>query len=192
MRQIGCSCCTVVMTKSRRKQSSFASFSMQVSANLHNFRFRVPELHFRNLSNRCRHKYDPSISRFFWIPFLAGFWNLAQLCTGWLAGIHGESLRARGLRLFYEALLWVGNDACKQPKGKAVWGRGLTINLLFFLMFFKTASSKKVCAKNKFCQIIWVPFFTLWFHNLFQLLFNIVELQISLQIFLSKHRGKST
>ena len=24
---------------------------------------------------------------------------------GWLAGIHGESLRARGLRLFYEALL---------------------------------------------------------------------------------------
>ena len=25
--------------------------------------------------------------------------------AGWLAGIHGESLRARGLRLFYEALL---------------------------------------------------------------------------------------
>ena len=103
------------------------------------------------------------------------FWRVFVIWCNCVAGIHGESLRARGLRLFYEALLWVGNDACKQPKGKAVWGRGLTINLLFFLMFFKTASSKKDCAQNKFCQIIWVTFFTLWFHeflNCFSILSN--------------------
>ena len=63
-------------------QSAFTSFSMQVSANLHNFRFRVPELHIQNLSNRCRCKYDPIISRIFWILFLAGFCNLTQLCGG--------------------------------------------------------------------------------------------------------------
>ena len=35
----------------------------------------------KNLSNCCRHKYDRSISRLFWIEFLAGFLYLAQLCT---------------------------------------------------------------------------------------------------------------
>ena len=53
-------------------------------------------------------------------------------------------------------------------------------------------NSIEVCAKNKFCQIIWVTFFTLGFHEFFQLLFNIVKLKNSLQIFLSKHHGKST
>ena len=55
---------------------------MQVSANLHNFRFRVPALHIQNLSNCCGCRYDPSISRIFLISFLVGFCNLAQLCGG--------------------------------------------------------------------------------------------------------------
>ena len=38
-------------------QSDFSRFSMQVSAILHNFRFRLLALH------SCRHKYDPTISR---------------------------------------------------------------------------------------------------------------------------------
>ena len=54
---------------------------MQVSANLHNFRFRVPEFHIQNLSNRCRCKYDQLISRIFKILFLVGFCNLAHLCA---------------------------------------------------------------------------------------------------------------
>jgi hypothetical protein len=62
-------------------QGDFTSFSMEISANSHNFRFRVPEIHIQNLSNRCRHKYDPLISRIFQTLFLAGFYNLAQVCT---------------------------------------------------------------------------------------------------------------
>ena len=45
-----------------------------------NFRFRLSALQIQNLSNHCRHKYDLSISRFFIVSFLAGFYNLAQLC----------------------------------------------------------------------------------------------------------------
>ena len=37
------------------------------------------EPHVQNLSNCCRHRYDMSISQIFFIPFLAGFWHLAQL-----------------------------------------------------------------------------------------------------------------
>ena len=59
----------------------FTSFSIQVISNLHNFRFRVPEIHIQNLSNCCRRKYDPLISWIFQILFLAAFCNLAQLCT---------------------------------------------------------------------------------------------------------------
>ena len=44
----------------------------QVSANSHN-------LHF--VQYCCRHEYDLSISRIFWISFLAGFWHLVQLCV---------------------------------------------------------------------------------------------------------------
>ena len=51
--------------KNRFTQGDFTRFSMQVSENSHNFRFRLPVLHIQNLSNRCRHKYDPPISRFF-------------------------------------------------------------------------------------------------------------------------------
>ena len=36
------------------------------------------------LSNGCRHKNDPSISQFFFIDFLAGFYTLAQW-WGWVA-----------------------------------------------------------------------------------------------------------
>ena len=54
-------------------------FSIQVSAYSHNFRIRsLCALHIQNFSNRCRHKYDLPISRFFWISLLAGF---AQLCA---------------------------------------------------------------------------------------------------------------
>ena len=63
--------------KNRWKKSSikviFTSFSMQVFVNLHNFRFRLAALHIQNLWNRCIHKYDPTISRIFWIPFLRFF-----------------------------------------------------------------------------------------------------------------------
>ena len=41
------------------------------------------------------------------------------------------------------------------------------VSIDFLLYFFKATSSRKVCAKNKFCQIIWVTFFTLWFHEFF-------------------------
>ena len=43
---------------------------------------RKPALHIQNLSNRCRHKYDSSISQIFKNLFLAGFCNLVQLCGG--------------------------------------------------------------------------------------------------------------
>ena len=67
--------------KHKFAQGDFTSFSMEVSANSHNFRFRLPALHIQNLSNRCRHTYDSSISRIFWISFLAGFFDFAQLCA---------------------------------------------------------------------------------------------------------------
>ena len=54
---------------------NFTSFSMlQVSVNLHNFRFRLLALHIQNLWNHCIQKYDPTISRIFWIPFWRFFW----------------------------------------------------------------------------------------------------------------------
>jgi hypothetical protein len=54
--------------KNKLTQGDFTSFSMQDSAYSHNFCFRLPELHIQNLSNRCRHKNDPSISHF-WRDF---------------------------------------------------------------------------------------------------------------------------
>ena len=51
-------------------QSDFTSFSLQVSAISHNFRFRsLRPLHIQKLSNHCRHKNDPSVSRFFNLIF---------------------------------------------------------------------------------------------------------------------------
>ena len=72
--------------KNRFTQGDFTRFSMQVSENSHNFRFRLPVLHIQNLSNHCRHKYDPSISQFFEILFLAGFCNLEPLCAKFKTG----------------------------------------------------------------------------------------------------------
>ena len=54
---------------------------MQVSANLHYFRFRLPVLHIQNLSNHCWHKYDPTISRIFWISFWRVF-SIWSNCSG--------------------------------------------------------------------------------------------------------------
>ena len=59
----------------------FHEFSKQISANLLLFPFPGDEFYTQNLSNRCRRKYDPLISRFFKILFLAGFCNLAHLCA---------------------------------------------------------------------------------------------------------------
>ena len=53
------------LAENKFTQCDFTSFSMQVSANSHNFRFRLPAFHIQNLSNRCRHKYNQSISRYF-------------------------------------------------------------------------------------------------------------------------------
>ena len=55
-----CLHCTVISNgKKPLKKSStkviFTSFSLQVSVNLHNFRFRLPALHIQNLWNRCIH-----------------------------------------------------------------------------------------------------------------------------------------
>ena len=53
-----------------------------VSANLHYFRFLLfAWATYPNLSNRCSHNYDPSISRIFRVEYLVGFRQLAQLCT---------------------------------------------------------------------------------------------------------------
>jgi hypothetical protein len=48
-------------------QSDFTSFSLLLSALSHNFRFR--SLHIQNLSNHCRHKNDPLVSRNFNLIF---------------------------------------------------------------------------------------------------------------------------
>ena len=66
---------------------------MQVCANLQNFRLRLPVLHIKYLSNRCRHKYNPSISRIFGIKFSAVFFHLAQL---WRAAAVLESTFMKG------------------------------------------------------------------------------------------------
>ena len=64
---------------------------MQVSANSHNFRFRLPVLHNQNLSNLCRHKHNSWISRFFKNLILGGFWpfgptvKLSKLVLGFLS-----------------------------------------------------------------------------------------------------------
>ena len=58
--------------KNKFTQGAFTRFSMQVSENFHIFRFRLPVIHIQNLSNRCRHKYDPSISR----VFQSNFWQV--------------------------------------------------------------------------------------------------------------------
>ena len=55
----------------------FTSFSMQVSADTHDFRFwSLHVLHnIQNLSNRCRHKYGQSIS----LLFLSSFWRVFSI-----------------------------------------------------------------------------------------------------------------
>ena len=52
----------------------------------------LPGIHILTLSNRCRHKYDSSISRIFRISFLANFCDFAQLCSGGCAHLTEYSL----------------------------------------------------------------------------------------------------
>ena len=71
---------------------------MQVSAYSNSFRFRpFCALHIQNLSNRCKHKIDPSISRFFKSNFWRVFGRLAQLCTAPCAiFVPGDGNKAHG------------------------------------------------------------------------------------------------
>ena len=91
--------------KNKSTQGDFTSFSMQVSANSHNFRFRLYALHIQNLSNRCIHKYDPTISRIFWIPFWRFFliWPNCEsgLCSAKVGGDFSNGARAR---IYWEVL----------------------------------------------------------------------------------------
>ena len=53
------------------------------STYLYNFRFRsLPTHHIENLSNRYRHKYDPSISR----NFLSNFWRVFDVWPNYAVG----------------------------------------------------------------------------------------------------------
>ena len=77
-------------------QSGFTSYSVQVSANKNSFRFRSWRvLHIQILSNRCRQKYEPSISRVFELIF-GGF------------STFGPTARARA----QEACAWSGSTRC--------------------------------------------------------------------------------
>ena len=81
--------------KNKFLQSDFTSFSIKVSAYSPNFRFRsLSALHFQNLSNRCRHKYDTSISR----DFQSNVWRVFDVKSNCVA-LHRHW--ARGSRLAY-------------------------------------------------------------------------------------------
>ena len=86
----------------------FTSFSMEVSSNSYNFRFRSPALHIQDLWNRCIHKYNPTISRMFWNSFLAFFFNLVQLCAvKWKAAILVGASRPWSLSVVHSRVfLW--------------------------------------------------------------------------------------
>ena len=63
-------------------QSGFTNSSMQIPAYSDSFRFRsYLALHIQNMSNCCRHKYDPSISRF----FQSNFWRVSEIWPNCLA-----------------------------------------------------------------------------------------------------------
>ena len=49
--------------KHKFSQSDFKSFSMEISANSHNFRFQMPVLHVQNLANCYRHKYNSAVEQ---------------------------------------------------------------------------------------------------------------------------------
>ena len=88
-----CLHCTVISNgKKPLKKSStkviFTSFSLQVSVNLHKFRFRLPALHIQDLWNRCIHKYNPTISRIFWNSFLAFFFEFGPIVRCKMEGSH--------------------------------------------------------------------------------------------------------
>ena len=83
---------------------------MEVCANSHNFRFRLPALHIQNLSNRCRHKYDQSNLTNFRISFLAGF--LQYDPTVWCTTSPGSIL-----------LLWWWHQANRPRRRRAGYAR---------------------------------------------------------------------
>ena len=71
----GCACWGKLKKTAKNKLtwSDFTNFYMQVFAFSNSFRFRsFCTLHIQNLSNRCRQRHDPSISRI----FLSNFWRV--------------------------------------------------------------------------------------------------------------------
>ena len=67
--------CQIVVATSMIRQFHEFSKNKFISVS-HNFRFRsLCALHIQNLSNCCRHKYDPSMSRIFWTYFLTFFFQ---------------------------------------------------------------------------------------------------------------------
>ena len=83
----------------------FTRFSMQVSSNSHNFRFRsLCALHIQNLSNCCRHNYDPSISRI----FHSNIWRVFDIWTKCVAQCSG-GVANHTLMLIYDsrAYFWL-------------------------------------------------------------------------------------
>ena len=93
-------------------RSGFTRFNMQVSSNSKRFLFRLlPSLHIQNLSNRCRHEYDPSISQIFKIKFLAGFCNLDQLCEGSQESTCAQCYAFLEVRYFDARPVWAASRA---------------------------------------------------------------------------------
>ena len=113
-----------IRQKNKFTQIYFTSFSV----NLHNVRFRLPALHIQNLSNHCRHKYDPSISRDFPCKFLRFFTTSVSGClcftfkicqtvagTSMIRRFH-EFFESRFWRVF--AILPMGNCAPPPPRSR--------------------------------------------------------------------------
>ena len=78
--------------KYKLAQGDYTRFSIEVFANSHNFRFRLPALHIQNLSKRCRHKYDQSISRIFESRFWRVFDNWPNCESSFVRSLRTYSL----------------------------------------------------------------------------------------------------
>ena len=83
-------------SKNKFTWCDFTKFPKQVSANSLDFHFRsLHAFHIQNSTNCCRNKHNQSISRIFWIfwiLFLAGFCNLAQLFAArWSRGLQKKT-----------------------------------------------------------------------------------------------------
>jgi len=111
----------------------FTSFSIYVSAILHNFRFRFPALHIQNLSNRCRHEYDSSISRIFKNLIFGRLLQFGPTVLGRVVGSVGTFVRTLEKKITGNSFLW-GFHICLWWRWW--WGRAacfLVISFHFFI-----------------------------------------------------------